>query len=191
MSVSEEKNKRFIMSENLSFATFGGGCFWCTEAIFLRINGVKSVVSGYSGGKSANPTYEEVCSGRSGHAEIIQIKYDSSIVAYTDLLNVFFATHDPTTLNRQGADVGTQYRSVIFTHDENQKNLALDFIKVLEENKVYSQRICTEISDFSIFYPAEKYHSNYYDRNPNQGYCRYVILPKIEKFDKTFKALQK
>ena len=171
----------------LDTATFGEGCFWCTEAVFERLKGVKSVVSGYSGGTVANPTYEEVCTGTTGHAETCQIIYDPNEINYQELLIVFFRTHDPTSLNRQGADVGTQYRSVIFYHNEKQKELAEFAKKKINEEKLYDKPVVTEITPFTKFYKAEDYHQNYYDKNPNQGYCAYVIAPKVEKFEKLFK----
>lgn len=168
-------------------ATFGSGCFWCTEAIFERVKGVQKVVSGYSGGVTENPTYEEVCTGRTGHAECTQIYYDPSVITYDELLEIFWKTHDPTTLNRQGNDVGTQYRSVIFYHNQEQKQKAEFYKEKLEEEKVWDKPIVTEIVEFKKFYPAEDYHQNYYDNNPNQGYCAFVITPKVEKFEKIFK----
>jgi peptide-methionine (S)-S-oxide reductase len=168
-------------------ATFGGGCFWCTEAIFLQLKGVQSVVSGYEGGTMPNPTYKDVCTGTTGHAEVIRITYDPTTVSYADLLEVFFKTHDPTTLNRQGNDIGTQYRSVVFYHNEAQKELAQKAIQALNEEKVYDDPIVTTLEPASTFYPAEDYHQNYYNNNPNQGYCAAVIQPKVEKFKKVFK----
>lgn len=171
----------------LDTATFGEGCFWCTEAVFERLKGVKSVTSGYSGGTVPNPTYEAVCTGKTGHAEVTQIVYNPEEISYQELLIVFFRTHDPTSLNRQGADSGTQYRSVIFYHNENQKELAEYAKKKINEEKLYDKPVVTEISPFKIFYRAEDYHQNYYDNNPSQGYCVYVIAPKLEKFEKLFK----
>lgn len=168
-------------------ATFGSGCFWCTEAIFERVKGVQKVVSGYSGGTTENPTYKEVCTGNTGHAECTQIYFDPSIVSYDELLEIFWKTHDPTTLNRQGNDVGTQYRSVIFYHNQEQKQKAEYYKKKLQEEKIWDKPIVTEIVEFKKFYPAEDYHQDYYDNNPNQGYCAFVITPKIEKFEKIFK----
>jgi peptide-methionine (S)-S-oxide reductase len=162
-----------------ALATFGGGCFWCTEAVFELLPGVKSVVSGYAGGKSANPTYEEICTGRTGHAEVIQIEYDPAVVTYEKLVEVFFEAHDPTTLNRQGADEGTQYRSVIFWHDEAQHQAALAGKKLAQAH--FDDPIVTEISALPKFYPAEKYHQDYFKNNPNQGYCTFVIKPKVKK----------
>lgn len=178
-------------STKYSIATFGSGCFWCTEAIFERVKGVEKVISGYSGGSVPNPTYDSVCTGLTGHAECTQIYFDPKIISYVELLEIFFKTHDPTTLNRQGADVGTQYRSVIFYHDKYQKELAEKIKRELEEAKIWGKPIVTEITKFKKFYPAEDYHQNYYERNPNQGYCAFVITPKIEKFEKIFKKIVK
>lgn len=174
-------------TSKFSVATFGSGCFWCTEAVFELVKGVVKVESGYSGGTVPNPTYEAVCTGLTGHAEVVQIYYDPTIISYTQLLEIFWKTHDPTTLNRQGADVGTQYRSVIFYHDEEQKKLAEEYKKKLDEAKIWNDPIVTEISPFKKFYRAEDYHQNYYVNNPYQGYCSFVITPKIEKFKKVFK----
>jgi peptide-methionine (S)-S-oxide reductase len=168
-------------------ATFGGGCFWCTEAVFQQLQGVRSVVSGYSGGHVKNPTYQEVCNGDTGHAEAIQVTYDPNLVSYEDLLEVFWKTHDPTTPNQQGADFGPQYRSVIFYHDDQQRRLAKEYKQKLDTAGVFAAPIVTEISPFSEFYPAEDYHQRYFERNPNQMYCRVVIGPKLEKFQKVFK----
>ena len=167
-------------------ATFGGGCFWCVEAIFMQLNGVKKVVSGYAGGKIPNPTYQQVCTGETGHAEVIQITYDPSVISFSKLLEVFFKTHDPTTLNRQGNDIGTQYRSVVFFHNEEQKEITEKIIRTLNEEQAYPNPIVTEVVAVPEFYPAEEYHQNYYNRNPNQSYCALVIQPKIEKFKKAF-----
>lgn len=174
------------MNEELQVATLGSGCFWCTEAFFLKLNGVESVVSGYSGGKVKNPSYREVCTGLTGHAEVIQVKFNQKIISYEDILEVFWNTHDPTTLNKQGADEGTQYRSAVFYHSEEQKKIADQYKSQLEKSGVYKNRIVTEITPFTVFYPAEDYHQNYYALNPNQGYCQYVIRPKVEKFNKQF-----
>lgn len=168
-------------------ATFGGGCFWCTEAIYERVNGVLSVVSGYSGGSMKNPSYKQVCSGETGHAEVVQITYDPSIVSYYELLEIFFKTHDPTTLNRQGADVGTQYRSVVFYHNEKQKEQAEEIIAALEGEKIWKSPVVTEISPLMEFYEAEDYHQEYFDNNSSQPYCSAVIQPKIDKFSKIFR----
>lgn len=174
------------MTSTLQTATFGSGCFWCTEAVFLDVNGVKEVASGYMGGKTKNPTYEDVCTGTTGHAEVIQLKYDPALVSYESLLEIFWNTHDPTTLNRQGADEGTQYRSVVFYHSEDQRKIADAYKKQLTASKVFKNPIVTEITAASEFYKAEKYHQNYYALNSNQGYCQFVIRPKVEKFKKQF-----
>ncbi len=176
------------MNENkYETATFGSGCFWCTEAIFEQLEGVIDVTSGYSGGHVPNPTYKQVTTGTTGHAEVCQITYDPQIISYDELLKVFWSTHDPTTLNRQGNDVGTQYRSVIFYHNEKQKELAEKYKSKLEEAKIFPNPIVTEISPFTNFYKAEDYHQNYYELNPDQAYCSFVITPKVEKFKKIFK----
>lgn len=175
-------------SENLinDTATFGGGCFWCLEAVFEKLNGVADVYSGYAGGSVSNPTYNAVCSGETGHAEVVQVKFDPLVISYNDLLEVFFTIHDPTTLNRQGADVGTQYRSVIFYHNQQQKNDAKQFIKKLTDEKAFTNSIVTELSEIPEFYVAEKYHQDYFENNPNQPYCSVVISPKVEKIKKKF-----
>jgi peptide-methionine (S)-S-oxide reductase len=184
-SISQNTNMT-MKDTGLKTAVFAGGCFWCTEAIFNELKGVKKVVSGYSGGKVANPTYKQVCTGLTGHAECTQITYDPEVVTFAELLEVFWMTHDPTTLNRQGADSGTQYRSAIFYTDEDQKQVAIAYKAKLEKEKIWSDPIVTEITKFEKFYPAEDYHQEYYQNNPNQGYCRIVITPKIEKFKKIF-----
>lgn len=183
----EMKNIMNDKNPNYQTATFGSGCFWCTEAIFERVNGVVSVISGYSGGTVEDPTYKEVCEGTTGHAECTQITFDSSVVSYDELLEIFWKTHDPTTLNRQGNDVGTQYRSVIFYHNDEQKQKAEFYKNKLTAEKIWDNPIVTEITMFDKFYPAEEYHQEYYDNNPNQGYCSFVITPKVEKFEKIFK----
>jgi len=165
---------------------FAGGCFWCTEAIFSQLKGVEKVVSGYSGGKVVNPTYKDVCTGATGHAECTQITYDPDVIRFADLLEVFWTTHDPTTLNRQGADHGTQYRSAIFYTDEEQKDEAGAYKAKLEKEKIWDHPIVTEITKFEKFYPAEDYHQSYYANNSEQGYCRVVITPKLDKFKKIF-----
>ncbi|MGZ8529830.1 MAG: peptide-methionine (S)-S-oxide reductase MsrA [Candidatus Binatia bacterium] len=170
-------------------AVFGGGCFWCTEAVFDELRGVHSVVSGYTGGKNKNPTYEQVCMGNTGHAEVIKIEFDPAQVSFRDLLTVFFATHDPTTLNRQGNDVGTQYRSVIFYADEAQKAEAAAFIKQLDEAKTFKNSIVATLEPLTEFYAAEDYHQKFYANNPSQGYCQYMIPPKITKLHKQFREL--
>lgn len=167
-------------------ATFGNGCFWCTEAIFLRLKGVHSVKSGYSGGDTDNPTYKEVCSGSTGHAEVIQIEFDPKEISFTEILEVFWNTHDPTTLNKQGNDVGTQYRSAIFYHDETQKQEAEDYKKQLDSTKVWRDPIVTEIVPFEKFYPSEDYHDNYLSGHGHEPYCAFVVRPKVEKFEKKF-----
>ena len=174
-------------NENLDTATFATGCFWCTEAVFQQLKGVKKVTSGYSGGHVENPTYKEVCTGLTGHAECIQLLYDPKEVSYDELLQVFWQTHDPTTLNRQGNDVGTQYRSAIFYQNEEQKKIAEGYKKELNEKKVFDNPIVTEIEPLKNFYPAEDYHQNYYNNNGDQPYCYFVIKPKLEKFEKVFK----
>ncbi len=171
------------MKKELQTATFAGGCFWCTEAVFQRLEGVEKVISGYTGGQIKNPAYREICTGRTGHAEAIQIFYDENIVSLTELLEVFFATHDPTTLNRQGNDVGTQYRSGIFYTDYNQKQVVEDFISYLEKEKVFSSPIVTEVTKLGVFYHAEDDHQNYYNDNKEQSYCQFIINPKIKKLN--------
>jgi peptide-methionine (S)-S-oxide reductase len=168
-------------------ATFGGGCFWCMEAMFQRLKGVRSVVSGYSGGSVKNPTYEQVGSGDTGHAESIQITYDPQVISYAELLEVFWQSHDPTTRNRQGPDVGSQYRSVIFYHDQEQKALAEHYKQKLSASAVFQAPVVTEIVPFTGFYPAESYHQNYFVNHPRQPYCSAVIGPKVEEFEKVFK----
>jgi peptide-methionine (S)-S-oxide reductase len=185
--LSNNENSIQMNNENkMDTATFGAGCFWCVEAVFQQIKGVEKVVSGYSGGKVKNPTYKEICSGLTGHAEVIQVYYDSSVVSFGELLEVFWATHDPTTLNRQGADVGTQYRSAVFYHNENQREIAEKYKQKLNDAKVYDNPIVTEISPIINFYKAEDYHQNYFNDNSQQPYCQYVIQPKLDKFKKVF-----
>lgn len=179
--------KKLNMSDKLEIATLANGCFWCTEAIFQRLNGVEKVTSGYSGGKVQNPTYNDVTSGETGHAEVVQIQFNPSVITFQEILDVSFATHDPTTLNRQGYDVGTQYRSAIFYHSTAQKEVAETFIKALTEAKVFDKKIVTEVTPFEAFYEAESYHQNYYNNNKNQGYCIAVINPKLDKFIKKYK----
>lgn len=174
-------------NDGLELATFGAGCFWCVEAIFQRVDGVEKVVSGYSGGQVNNPSYKEVCQGTTGHAEVCQLSYDPKVVSYEELLEVFWQTHDPTTLNRQGNDVGTQYRSAVFFHNANQKELAKEYKKKLDEAGIYNNPIVTEIVAFEKMYVAEDYHQNYFNENGNQPYCSFVIQPKVEKFQKVFK----
>ncbi len=178
-------------STQTEIATFGEGCFWCTEAIFQRVKGVVKVESGYSGGTVPNPTYEAVCTGKTGHAEVTQITFDPAVISYKELLKVFFKTHDPTSLNRQGNDEGTQYRSVIFYHNDEQKKLAEQVKHELDSAKIWDKPIVTEISPYKTFYKAEDYHQNYYNNNTNKPYCSFVITPKLEKFEKVFKDLLK
>ena len=173
-------------SAKLATATFGGGCFWCVEAVFENMQGVESVISGYAGGRNAKPSYEQVCTGRTGHAEVCQIHYDPDQVSFAELLEVFWKTHDPTTLNQQGADRGTQYRSVVFYHDDEQKQLAEKYKHKLDESGAFRAPIVTEISPLPEFYTAEDYHQDYYLKNPNQGYCAAVVRPKVEKFKEAF-----
>lgn len=174
------------LNMNTKIATLGSGCFWCSEAIFNRMEGVIKVEPGFSGGHTKNPSYKEVVQGNTGHAEVAQITYDPDVVSFSTLLEVFWKTHDPTTLNRQGGDVGTQYRSVIFFHDQEQKKLAEDYLIALESANIWENPIVTEIVSFDIFYPAEDYHNDYYKNNPDNSYCSIVITPKIEKFEKVF-----
>ena len=187
-NAQSEKVEGVLMdTTGLQKATFGSGCFWCTEAVFEELNGVHSVVSGYAGGNVVNPSYEAVCSGKTGHAEVTQITYDPKVISFDELLEVFWKTHDPTTLNRQGNDIGTQYRSAIFYHDEEQKNLAEKYKAELDKSGAWDNPIVTEISPLKNYFPAEDYHQEYYANNPNQGYCAFVIAPKLEKFKKVFK----
>jgi peptide-methionine (S)-S-oxide reductase len=168
-------------------ATLGAGCFWCVEAVFQRLNGVKKVISGYTGGHVKNPTYREVCTGTTGHAEVCQIIYDPAVISFDEILKAFWLSHDPTTLNRQGNDIGTQYRSAVFYHNETQKQLAERYKKELDASGAFSAPIVTEISPSTEFYVAEDYHQNYYNQNGDEPYCRFVIQPKVEKFEKVFK----
>lgn len=189
-----QKNKQATQQQSMvtpansrtEMATFGSGCFWCTEAIFQQVKGILKVESGYSGGKVKNPTYKEVCSGLTGHAEVVQLTFDPGKITYDELLEIFWKTHDPTTLNKQGADEGTQYRSVIFYHDENQQKLAELYKEKLDKSGAFSKPIVTEISPYGTFYKAEDYHQNYYNLNGNAPYCSYVIQPKLDKFKKAF-----
>ena len=175
------------VTNELETATFGGGCFWCTEAVFDEVIGVTDVISGYAGGQFDNPTYDDICTGTTGHAEVIRVTFDPTVISFAELLEIFFATHDPTTLNKQGADRGTQYRSAIFVHSSEQRLIAEKTITKLNAEKIWGSPIVTEVTDAPIFYPAEDYHQEFFKRNPNQGYCRYVIQPKVEKFEKVFK----
>ncbi|MBT8191540.1 MAG: peptide-methionine (S)-S-oxide reductase MsrA [Bacteroidia bacterium] len=171
-------------------AYFGGGCFWCVEAVFQRIKGVNKVISGYAGGKIKNPTYREICTGTTGHAEIVEIEYDQSIISYDDLLLVFFNTHDPTTLNQQGNDKGTQYRSIIFYTEELERKLAESFINN-EAVRIWDGNITTALEKLETFYPAENYHQDYYNNHQSQGYCTFIIKPKVDKLNERFKSLLK
>ena len=176
---------------NYENATFGNGCFWCTEALFQQLEGVIEVTSGYSGGEILNPTYKQVCGGDTGHAECLRIVYDPTIISFDKLLEVFWKTHDPTTLNRQGADIGTQYRSVIFYHNESQRVLAQKYRDRLDKSGAFPNPIVTTLEPFTIFYSAEDYHRDYYKQNSGQGYCQFVIRPKLEKFQDVFKDIMK
>jgi peptide-methionine (S)-S-oxide reductase len=174
------------MKSNLETATLAGGCFWCLEAVFDELRGVESVESGYSGGDVENPSYRDVCTGMTGHAEVVRVHFNPAVLSYRDLLSVFFAIHDPTTPNRQGADVGTQYRSAIFFHSEDQKLTAEGLIQDLNQQRIWDAPIVTEVAAFGIFYPAEDYHQDYFARNPLQPYCMAVVAPKVSKFRKHF-----
>lgn len=174
------------MNTNLQTATLAGGCFWCLEAVYDEIKGVHGVESGYAGGTMPDPSYRDVCTGMTGHAEVVQVHFDPSVVSYRDLLNVFFAIHDPTTMNRQGADVGTQYRSAIFYQDEEQKKIAEELIKDLNSQKIWDKPIVTEVTKLDKFYMAEDYHQEYFEKNPYQPYCQAVVAPKVSKFRKHF-----
>ncbi len=180
-----------LLAKNNQVIYFGGGCFWCIESVFERLNGVKNVVSGYMGGLTANPTYHDVCSGNTGHAEVVAVEYDADVISLAQLLDVFFAVHDPTTLNRQGADVGTQYRSAVFCTSTQQKEAVEEYVERLNNSGVFSHRIVTQIDNAPQFYEAETYHQDYFQRNPSQPYCRITIPPKIQKMDKLFKSLLK
>ncbi|HYP50886.1 MAG TPA: peptide-methionine (S)-S-oxide reductase MsrA [Pyrinomonadaceae bacterium] len=173
-------------NQNLEIATLGAGCFWCVEAVFDDLKGVEDVVSGYSGGEIENPTYREVCSGSTGHAEVIQIKFNPQEISFRDILRVFFTVHDPTTLNRQGGDVGTQYRSAIFYHSPEQKQIAHEVIEEITSERLYDNPIVTEVTEFANFYPAEDYHQEYFANNPTQPYCAAVVAPKVRKFRDKF-----
>ena len=183
-------NKSNVMSatKDIQTATFGSGCFWCVEAIFQQVKGVSAVKSGYMGGNNPKPTYKEVCNGTTGYAEVIQLEYDRELISFDELLEIFWKTHDPTTLNQQGADKGTQYRSAVFYHSEEQKTKALEYKKALNEAKIWENPIVTEITKADVFYAAEAYHQDYYESNKNgNSYCSFVITPKVEKFRKLFK----
>jgi peptide-methionine (S)-S-oxide reductase len=177
--------------EREEIATLGGGCFWCLEAVYEEVEGVRSVVSGYAGGHDERPTYERVCAGTTGHAEVVRVTFDPEAVSYREILEIFFAIHDPTTLNRQGADVGTQYRSVIFQHSPEQHRTAQNIISEMERDGVWDAPIVTEVQPTPEFHEAEKYHQSYFRRNPNQGYCQFVVAPKLDKFRRTFAQKRK
>lgn len=179
------------LKKNLESCVLGGGCFWCLEAAFTRTKGVENVVSGYAGGKSTNPTYEAVCGGETGHAEVVEIHFDPSVITYEDILNIFFSIHDPTTLNRQGHDVGTQYRSVIFYMNDEQKKTAEKVMKNLEEEKLFGDPIVTQLLPLEKFFVAEDDHQHYFDKNPEQAYCQIVIMPKLIKFRQKYKQFYK
>ena len=179
------------LSEQLELATFGSGCFWCSEAVFEMVYGVTRVIPGYAGGQAMNPSYEDVCTGETGHAEVVQITFNPDIISYQELLKIFWRTHDPTTLNRQGNDTGTQYRSIIFYHNENQKQIAEKYKIELDNSGAWDNPVVTEIVSLNNFFEAEDYHHNYFKNNPEQAYCSFVIAPKIEKFEKAFKEMLK
>jgi len=174
--------------KTLEVATLGGGCFWCLEAVYVELRGVEKVASGYAGGHVKNPTYREVCNGTTGHAEVVQVTFDPAVISYADILRVFFTIHDPTTLNRQGADVGTQYRSAIYYHDDAQKQTALEVMAEITAQRIWPNPLVTELAPIDVFYPAEAYHQDYFARNPMQPYCQVVIAPKVAKFRKQYFA---
>jgi peptide-methionine (S)-S-oxide reductase len=181
------KKEKVTTTENMELATFGGGCFWCTEAIFEQLKGIQKVESGYSGGHVKNPSYDAVITGGSGHAEVIHITFNPKVLSFNELLDVFFNTHNPTTLNRQGADRGTQYRSAVFYHNDMQKNATNEMINGLDKSGAFENKIVTEVTEFDAFYVAEDYHQDYYSNNKTQGYCQIVINPKLEKFQEMYK----
>ena len=174
------------MSSQREKATLAGGCFWCLEAVYDQLRGVENVESGYAGGDTVNPSYQQVCTGATGHAEVVQVTFDPEVISFRDLLDIFFTIHDPTTLNRQGADVGTQYRSAIFYHSPEQKAIAEEVVAELEREKLWGSPIVTQIVPLTDFYPAEEYHRDYFERNPGQGYCQAVVAPKVAKFRKKY-----
>jgi peptide-methionine (S)-S-oxide reductase len=186
MKMSKEMSEKERSTDGLQVATLAGGCFWCLEAVYEQLKGIVSVVSGYAGGSVANPSYRQVSSGATGHAEVVQLTYDPKQISYREILEVFFTIHDPTTLNRQGADVGTQYRSAIFYHDQHQKEVTEQVIHGLEEQQVWDAPIVTEVEPFEAFYEAEAYHQEYYRNNPQQPYCQIIIAPKVAKFRKRY-----
>lgn len=184
---ADVSNVRLTTNQELEQATFAGGCFWCTEAVFERVRGVSDVISGYTGGLQKNPTYKQVSYGKTDHAEAVQIYFDASEISYRELVEIFFATHDPTTLNRQGPDIGKQYRSAVFYHDEDQKEITLDHMEKLTKSKAYADPIVTQVVPYTIFYPAEDYHQDYYEKHPDHPYIQAIAVPKVEKFKKKFK----
>ena len=179
----------FMSESNLQKATLGGGCFWCLEAVYQQVRGVVHVESGYTGGQTLNPDYDSVCTGKTGHAEVVQIEFDANVLTYQKILEIFFAIHDPTTLNRQGNDIGSQYRSVIYAHDKEQRMIAQNVIKQLTQGNIFDQPIVTELVDLPTYYKAEDYHQNYFNNHPEQGYCAFVVSPKVSKFRKQFAEL--
>ena len=179
----------FMSESNLQKATLGGGCFWCLEAVYQQVRGVVHVESGYAGGQTLNPDYDSVCTGQTGHAEVVQIEFDADVLTYQKILEIFFAIHDPTTLNRQGNDIGSQYRSVIYAHDQEQRMIAQNIIKQLTQENIFDQPIVTELADLPTYYRAEDYHQNYFNNHPDQGYCAFVVSPKVSKFRKQFSEL--
>jgi peptide-methionine (S)-S-oxide reductase len=179
----------FMSESNLQKATLGGGCFWCLEAVYQQVRGVVHVESGYTGGQTLNPDYDSVCTGKTGHAEVVQIEFDANVLTYQKILEIFFAIHDPTTLNRQGNDIGSQYRSVIYAHDKEQRMIAQNVIKQLTQGNIFDQPIVTELADLPTYYKAEDYHQNYFNNHPEQGYCAFVVSPKVSKFRKQFAEL--
>ena len=179
----------FMSESNLQKATVGGGCFWCLEAVYQQVRGVVHVESGYAGGQTLNPDYDSVCTGQTGHAEVVLIEFDADVLTYQKILEIFFAIHDPTTLNRQGNDIGSQYRSVIYAHDQEQRMIAQNIIKQLTQENIFDQPIVTELADLPTYYRAEDYHQNYFNNHPDQGYCAFVVSPKVSKFRKQFSEL--
>lgn len=178
-----------MSKSNLQKATLGGGCFWCLEAVYQQVRGVVHVESGYAGGQTLNPDYDSVCTGQTGHAEVVQIEFDADVLTYQKILEIFFAIHDPTTLNRQGNDIGSQYRSVIYAHDKEQRMIAKNIIEQLTQENIFDQPIVTELADLPTYYRAEDYHQNYFNNHPDQGYCAFVVSPKVSKFRKQFSEL--
>ena len=179
----------FMSESNLQKATVGGGCFWCLEAVYQQVRGVVHVESGYAGGQTLNPNYDAVCTGQTGHAEVVRIEFDADVLTYRKILEIFFAIHDPTTLNRQGNDIGSQYRSVIYAHDQEQRMIAQNIIEQLTQENIFDQPIVTELADLPTYYRAEDYHQNYFNNHPDQGYCAFVVSPKVSKFRKQFSEL--